>query len=549
MQLSGREDGPAGLPPVGSLLTSLAWLAGPVFECKTETEGAGLCLPVALNDLQVLARIEPSLAEPVKRLAAGRLSEEALEEALRALDRPLHNLMELNQLSNHAAGQIDIARKALSRKTFDEWAPVPRTDVDNPVEALNRWLHALAFADLARRQRELLEALTDARKNGWHPNESGKLIGLTASFSRQSTKPSLLIEQLLKQEEDWKQQVINYEQKLPTAPSAVNFGTGIAMAVPTLTETERAALDAVTDWLLRSGVTATAISETPSPELPLGETVAEALRMGERRRCGALTIGEPGWADVIREELDTLATSLSRLNKRSDGRQRGRSVPEQRLGLLRNLHAAVRKLSEAQRKAEQSFLNKILPELEGPDAEPPLLSCALDELLTLFTPARWGYATLGLRRQTGTNGQQSLSFSHAGEGDAQLRLNTAELNLLTVALFLLCAPGTGNPVRLLVFDDPLQNMDEQTVTVLARGIGKLATLLPGGWQLVFFFHGEDDLARFRNELPARIYPLPWLMPVGTGAGEHPDVEGDYPPAPCATTHTRQSPKFVLRRPR
>ena len=88
IQLSGREDGPAGLPPVCGLLHSLAWLAGPVFECKTETEGAGLCLPVALDDLQVLAQIEPSLAEPVKRLAAGGLSEGALEEALRALIVP-----------------------------------------------------------------------------------------------------------------------------------------------------------------------------------------------------------------------------------------------------------------------------------------------------------------------------------------------------------------------------------------------------------------------------------------------------------------------------
>ena len=108
------------------------------------------------------------------------------------------------------------------------------------------------------------------------------------------------------------------------------------MAVPALTETEREALDAVTGWLLRSGVTAAAISDTPSPELPLGQTVAEALRMGERRRCGALTIGEPGWADVIRKELDALATSLSTLKQEMGlrGQQRGRGVPEQRLDLL-----------------------------------------------------------------------------------------------------------------------------------------------------------------------------------------------------------------------
>jgi hypothetical protein len=49
---------------------------------------------------------------------------------------------------------------------------------------------------------------------------------------------------------------------------------------------------------------------------------------------------------------------------------------------------------------------------------------------------------------------------------ADVRLNTAELNVFTLALFLLCAVRLPNPLRLLILDDPLQNMDELTVATV-----------------------------------------------------------------------------------
>lgn len=51
---------------------------------------------------------------------------------------------------------------------------------------------------------------------------------------------------------------------------------------------------------------------------------------------------------------------------------------------------------------------------------------------------------------------------------------------LSVALFLLCAPALANPFRILVLDDPLQNMDGMTVSALARGLGKLVRVFPDG---------------------------------------------------------------------
>lgn len=538
-QLSGGTERPAELPPSSDLSKALAWVAGPLFDCRTGSEGAELCLPVPLDELIVLTRIEPDLADPVRRLASGPLSEEAFAETLRELEKPLRALT--RRIADIAI-DIGIAHDALGRKAFDDWLPVSRRTTGDPVASLNRWLHALAFKDLVRRQREILEALELAGRNGWRfpgTDNAGGLVAIAGAGSRSPT----LIGDLREQEARWSRQVAEYEQQLPTAGPAGN-PTADSMPVPMLTDAECDALDKVGDWLPHGEAGEIGPGGPAEPEQPLGQAITEALRLGERRRCGTFAIGEPAWAEAIRKELGILAASSSNLS-----RQSGRGSPADALKKLRALHKAVEELSLAQETMERSFLNRVLPEKGDAGGKTPLLSHALDELLTLFTPARWGYATLGLKRRSGERGAQSLSLSQEGEDGAHLRLNTAELNLFTVALFLLCAPGTNNPFRLLVFDDPLQNMDEQTVTVLARGIGKVVRLLPEGWQLLFFFHGEDDLARFRNELPARIYPLPWLMPLGTVTDGNGDIKGSQPPAPCATTHERQSADVVLRMPR
>ena len=80
---------------------------------------------------------------------------------------------------------------------------------------------------------------------------------------------------------------------------------------------------------------------------------------------------------------------------------------------------------------------------------------------------------------------------------------------------MLCAPQQDNPLKLLVLDDPLQNMDEMTVSAIARGFGKLLRIVPAGWQIVALFHGEDDLRRVSAEAACAVYRLPWLVPMPT----------------------------------
>ncbi len=55
-------------------------------------------------------------------------------------------------------------------------------------------------------------------------------------------------------------------------------------------------------------------------------------------------------------------------------------------------------------------------------------------------------------------------------------------------------------------------MDELTVSTLAQGLAKLIRLWKDDWQIIMLFHGEDDMERFRREVPSACYFLPWLSP-------------------------------------
>jgi hypothetical protein len=142
------------------------------------------------------------------------------------------------------------------------------------------------------------------------------------------------------------------------------------------------------------------------------------------------------------------------------------------------------------------------------------LSEALDEVIALFTPARWAYEGL-LMNPNVRDGKVAMELvTMKTRSQAEMRLNTAELNLVVLALYLLCGPTIDNPLGTVIFDDPLQNMDELTSATVARGVSKVASLVPEGWQLMLMFHGEEDLETFRREVPGSVYYLPWLGPIG-----------------------------------
>ncbi|PRP94056.1 hypothetical protein ENSA5_41680 [Enhygromyxa salina] len=187
---------------------------------------------------------------------------------------------------------------------------------------------------------------------------------------------------------------------------------------------------------------------------------------------------------------------------------------------LRQAYEVSARAHEVGTEVQDSFVMR----LAADDRRALSLVDALNELMALFTPARWAYEDIILRYQEA--GDVSRLQFETGElrggadprarARADLRLNTAQLNAFTLALFLLCAPRVDNPIGLLVLDDPLQNMDELTVTTLARGLAKLMRVLPRRWSLMMLFHGEGDLARFHDEVECAVYFLPWLSPTVRG---------------------------------
>lgn len=187
---------------------------------------------------------------------------------------------------------------------------------------------------------------------------------------------------------------------------------------------------------------------------------------------------------------------------------------------LRWVHDVSLRAHEVGAEVQDSFVMR----LAANDERALGLIDALNELMALFTPARWAYEDITLRYQvTGPISRLRFETGELRGGDdphararADLRLNTAQLNAFTLALFLLCAPRVENPLGLLVLDDPLQNMDELTVTTLARGLAKLLCVLPTRWSLMMLFHGEGDLARFHDEVECAVYFLPWLSPTVRG---------------------------------
>src|SRR5262249_22016648 len=189
----------------------------------------------------------------------------------------------------------------------------------------------------------------------------------------------------------------------------------------------------------------------------------------------------------------------------------------------------LRMAAEALTKAGEGLVDRLL-ELIGGDSP---LGRALNELMSLFTPARWAYEDLASKAQIGGGSPQlELTLPAGGTSSipAQLRWNTAELNACAIGLFLLCARSARNPYRTIVLDDPLQNMDELTVIAVTRGMGRLLRLWSqidsdgSRWRVALLLHSEEHADRVRRELPCAYYSLPWLSPAERQGAALPAIE-------------------------
>jgi hypothetical protein len=189
---------------------------------------------------------------------------------------------------------------------------------------------------------------------------------------------------------------------------------------------------------------------------------------------------------------------------------------------LRQAADAAGALSATDVKVQDKFVEMLGP--RGP------ISPALNELLALLTTARWGYGDLVTAAKI-KGAEREVAFN-VHDLPTSLQLNTAELNLVSLSLFLLCAPVNPNPLHFIVLDDPLQNMDELTVATVVRGLGRFLRLFSRirgqleDWRLIILLHREEDIQRFRFELPCITHLLPWLALEGakSSAEQKPNCE-------------------------
>jgi hypothetical protein len=218
---------------------------------------------------------------------------------------------------------------------------------------------------------------------------------------------------------------------------------------------------------------------------------------------------EPGWTKPLIEYRANLVTMRDWMLAR--GWKAGgdpQAWVSQLTGHVEALIAAIQELDQINRQ-DADRLHAMAPTL-GP---------ALMELVELLTPASWAYQRLDVEMDLKQDDVDAAGFGLRARGmELADVLNTAELNTVALAMHLLCAPLAENPHKVLFLDDPLQNMDELTVTTVARALAKLLRLLGqtghGALDFVLLLHAADDCERIIQEVPAAFYRIPWSSPAG-----------------------------------
>jgi hypothetical protein len=263
----------------------------------------------------------------------------------------------------------------------------------------------------------------------------------------------------------------------------------------------------------------------------LGLAFEQALKEETRRSVGKSVIGRPGGLDAAIAEVRELISVCERLQQAVTGPAYSGTA---RLQMAEALVEAARTLKQLARDLPKSFFQRLAG---GEDDVLKDLIGAFNELLALMTPARWTYRDIILEPEIakpqqpappGAGPAPSLGLATVEGARADLLFNTAELNSSALALFLLLAPRLPNRLRLLVLDDPLQNMDEMTVITVARALSRLLRVgvYSRGWQILAFFHGEENVDRIREETSAVVFHLPWLQPSAANSNELiPAVDG------------------------
>ncbi|CAO3379040.1 hypothetical protein [Azospirillum argentinense] len=482
-----------------AVLARLAWMDGPTVALR---DLWAHCFVLSREELNALVPFAPSLDTLLREAEPARLPVDAVPGWLARFDDAIGPLA---QDANAHLVSIAEARRILRMSVLAEWRPSDAMSGKATAQALNAWLRSATAVTIMRRHIQIARSFDRAHRASRRPLDT-----ILPAPLRSIADPSP--DRLTAMDGDLRRLVIEEEesrQRVAGLGRSAQAGPGEGAVRPTLTAAQIRSLDQVTALLFPND---------PATGGALGRAVSRALAENKTLPVGTdIIIGMDGWTRGLDERLSDLAQALEPLR----ALQARNALPGEAWSAFiatRDRHLDAREAAKAlSRQLVTRLLHGPGPRRDGAKGAPSLLD-ALHELMMLLTPARWAYPPIGVRLDS-QEGKPALRISFGEVRHGELRLNAAELSLLTIALFLLCAPKVDNPLRLLVLDDPLQNMDEMTVTVLARGLAKLSMLLGADWMLLLLFHGEDDFERVRQEVPGAAYRLPWLMPVGNAQDE------------------------------
>lgn len=423
-------------------------------------------------------------------------------EAIESLDRYEQAARELEQAVaalRPFVQKLSVAKAALT--ALQTWRGGGATPTQEEFPAvLNAWLERTVLVDLVRRERLVRETVQAAESAGWKP--SSPMAPIVAALG-----DSAAVHVLKQFEDEGVRAVEDLQRKLASFRPSVTSVEPDAVP-PAISQADVEVLNAVCRFLVSDDVV--------NSFGPLGFKLAAVLNAGDANTYGPVIIGSEHWAGTLLDRIDQMIAACEKLNAED-------AVAPQWPGLVASSeYDTARQLQDRRNMAGQTltsdFAEKLRPDTDEKDEFNGSLIAALNELLALFTPARWAYPDIQLPPQQGA-GKLGLPMQVKDATNkalrAELRLNTAELNLFTVGLFLLCVGRVPKPLNLLVFDDPLQNMDELTSLALARGLAKIVRLwanMQRREELLLLFHGHDDLLRFSAEVAAATYKLPWLSP-------------------------------------
>ena len=377
---------------------------------------------------------------------------------------------------------------------------------------MNEWLELVAMEDCLRAELEVARCTRLAQEGGYDFDD-------TPLQWRSLESPELNLDERAGFLETVRERILDLRGALagrvsePATPQTPASAPHRMLLPPSRAQT--IALDEVA----RCGLLG---AEYRDPHLALGETIRRAFEEHAVQSIAlaggkSLRVGEGDWGGGMLARLQTAHGGLVKLS--------GLPPPPAKHPAGSTWSAILETLLASVRAARAHALadSTVAQELAKLLSDGGTFSRAFNELLALFTPARWAYEGLQTHASFDEAGGHQMSIETDDKVAAHLRLNTAELNTLALSVFLLCARGAPNPLRLLVLDDPLQNMDELTVTTLARGLARLLRLWSvaenapvekaAPWRVLLLLHGEEDVERFRREVPCTVCFLPWLAPL------------------------------------